>query len=353
MDCGRGIFVVHGGLMTDYKNTTLDTINKVDRHKYSTVFTQSNRPTASDLIIEEMLWSDPTQDGRNGVFPSERGSGIEFGPDVALHWLQSIGCNNLVRSHECVEDGCEYMPIAEAKVPGTNTKLRYALFTVFSASNYSDGDNQAAVLTFVGLDIKPKVFRFRSSVKPPDSKLTGRNRLRLADMLFRRHYRLLRAFQKEDQANTGILDEAKFVGLLKQVLNLDINFKALLPSLLGDPVRQDGTDVDYKQFLSRFSTRKASSLSHQATLSSMYDKFGLLKSTFELWDEDHNGTVDFEEFSKAVTHINEASGTSLDPTELFELLDLDRSGAIDMNEFCEAFRLSRDAIVEQMPAESL
>lgn len=36
----------------------------------------------------------------------------------------------------------------------------------------------------------------------------------------------------------------------------------------------------------------------------------------------------------------------LDSSELFELVDLDRSGEIDMNEFCEAFRLSRDSVMQ-------
>lgn len=155
---GRGMFVVHGGLFSD-PDTTLATINAINRKNYSTVIVQSKTPSESDILIEEMLWSDPTQDGTNGVFRSERGSGIEFGPDVALAWLTKIGCNLLVRSHECIEDGCEKMPIKTKKT----RKLKFGIYTIFSASNYSEGDNQGAVLTFSSMDDnpKPKVFRFR------------------------------------------------------------------------------------------------------------------------------------------------------------------------------------------------
>ena len=159
----KGIFVVHGGLFSD-PDTTLDTINAIERKNYSTVIVQTKNPSESDILIEEMLWSDPTQDGVPGVYRSERGSGIEFGPDVSINWLQKIGCNYLVRSHECIEDGCEVMPAKpdtkESKAFAKKHNLKYQIYTVFSASNYSDGDNQGAVLTFSTLE-RPKVFRFR------------------------------------------------------------------------------------------------------------------------------------------------------------------------------------------------
>lgn len=346
-----GIFVVHGGLFTDQMITIQD-INNIPRNKYASVIVQSKNPSPHDVMIEEMTWSDPTMDNADGIYPSERGSGIEFGPDITLAWLKKIECNTLVRSHECIEDGCDFIPIkdiAQSGMPNRN-RIDYSLYTVFSASNYSDGSNQGAVITYTSLLEKPKVFRFRSSVKPPNHKLTGKNRLRLADMLFRRHYRMLRAFEAADQEKKGQLTESVFVNVLKEVLHLDIKWSAMLPSLLGTLDRKKGQPVDYIAFLSRYSVRKESPSDHQACLSNMYDNFHLLKSTFQLWDEDNNGTVDFKEFETGVNHLNaqiEDESLRLNASELFELVDLDQSGAIDMNEFCEAFRLCRDAIVNE------
>ena len=48
----------------------------------------------------------------------------------------------------------------ESKAFAKKHNLKYQIYTVFSASNYSDGDNQGAVLTFSTLE-RPKVFRFR------------------------------------------------------------------------------------------------------------------------------------------------------------------------------------------------
>merc|ERR1712166_334657 len=349
----KGIFVVHGGLFSD-PDTTLDTINAIERKNYSTVIVQTKNPSESDILIEEMLWSDPTQDGVPGVYRSERGSGIEFGPDVSINWLQKIGCNYLVRSHECIEDGCEVMPAKpdtkESKAFAKKHNLKYQIYTVFSASNYSDGDNQGAVLTFSTLE-RPKVFRFRSSVKPPDHKLTGKNRLRLADMLFRRHYRLLRAFEVAYEPKKGILPAQTVCGIFKTVLGLDIKWPALLPSLVGNLNYKDGDPINYVDMLSRFSSRQAAPVHQQATLSQMYDKFSLLKKTFDHWDVDNDGKITIDEFTQGVAKLNEIADDGsmhLDANELFSLVDLDSSGEIDINEFCEAFRLSRDALVGSM-----
>ena len=56
-----------------------------------------------------------------------------------------------------------------------------------------------------------------SSVKPPDHRLISKNRLRLADMLFRRHYRLLTAFKAADAKGNGLLKPSNVCEILKQV----------------------------------------------------------------------------------------------------------------------------------------
>lgn len=56
--------------------------------------------------------------------------------------------------------------------------------------------------------------------------------------------------------------------------------------------------------MTRYSARSDAPIKQQATLSAMYDNFQLLKSTFEFWDQDHNGRVDAVEFAKGVEHLN-------------------------------------------------
>ena len=104
-----------------------------------------------------------------------------------------------------------------------------------------------------------------SSVKPPDHKLTGKNRLRLADMLFRRHYRLLRAFEVADEPKKGVLPAATVCGIFKTVLGLDIKWPALLPSLVGNLQYKDGDPINYEDMLSRFSSRQAAPIQQQVT----------------------------------------------------------------------------------------
>ena len=62
-------------------------------------------------MIEDMTWSDPKPD--NGLELSERGSGIMYGPDVTREFLKANGCQTIVRSHECIEDGLELINLGE------------------------------------------------------------------------------------------------------------------------------------------------------------------------------------------------------------------------------------------------
>ena len=54
-----------------------------------------------------------------------------------------------------------------------------------------------------------------------------------------------------DQEKKGQLTESVFVKVLKEVLNLDIKWSAMLPSLLGTLDRKKGQPVDYSAFLKR------------------------------------------------------------------------------------------------------
>ena len=49
--------------------------------------------------LEEVLWSDP-EEGITGAYPSWRGAGKLFGPDVTKRFLSVVGARALVRGHE-------------------------------------------------------------------------------------------------------------------------------------------------------------------------------------------------------------------------------------------------------------
>ena len=54
--------------------------------------------------LEEILWSDP-QDGIRGTYPSPRGAGKLFGPDITAAFLEMLKVNVLIRGHEPTDDG--------------------------------------------------------------------------------------------------------------------------------------------------------------------------------------------------------------------------------------------------------
>ena len=157
-----GVFVVHGGLFSN-PDVLINDIETIKRMKYASVLSKRPppgvQPNAKDIMIEEMLWSDPWR--KKGTAPSDRGSGVMFGPDVVVNFLQKNGLKTLVRSHECMENGVERIPVSESM----------NMYTVFSASNYSGGDNYAAILIFTSLQHDPEIQQFRASQPPPKSKV--------------------------------------------------------------------------------------------------------------------------------------------------------------------------------------
>merc|ERR1711924_586762 len=77
------------------------------------------------------------------------------------------------------------------------------LYTIFSASNYSNGSNDAAVLHWRSVSQPPEIHTFRTSEPPTKGKVGMRNRVKITEILCRRHHRLLRAFETFDKAGKG------------------------------------------------------------------------------------------------------------------------------------------------------
>ena len=71
-----------------------------------------------------------------GLALSDRGAGCLFGEDVTDQFLHHNKLKLIVRSHECIDDGCE-------------ATHHNKVYTLFSASNYcGDAGNYGAIMTF-------------------------------------------------------------------------------------------------------------------------------------------------------------------------------------------------------------
>jgi len=103
--------LLHGGLPTG--TTSLKDID----------FAHKNHP--KKIYLEEILWSDP-RDGIQGYYPSPRGAGRIFGPDVTERVLNLMEVKTLIRSHQppaegvMVNHGGKILTISSTKVYGGN-----------------------------------------------------------------------------------------------------------------------------------------------------------------------------------------------------------------------------------------
>ena len=78
-----------------------------------------------------------------------------------------------------------------------------------------------------------------------------------------------------------------------------------------------------------------------STLAALYRDPQALHAMFSLLDDDHNGTVTFDELEKMVTVLNDEAGCpDFDAKSLWQFLDRDGSGHINLNEWCESSRVA-------------
>lgn len=98
-----------------------------------------------DDLTDSMLWSDPNQ-YVSDFEPSNRGTGFFFGDSSLSEFLDLNNLKTMIRAHECVTGGCEFM-------------FGGKLATVFSASNYCGLiPNNSACLTITEGRLEPKKF---------------------------------------------------------------------------------------------------------------------------------------------------------------------------------------------------
>lgn len=122
---GNDWLVMHGGLFSDEK-IGLNEIRKIKRR---------NIQPPKEGIQMELLWTDPKE--TDGISPnSNRGIGIQFGPDITTRFCENNNLSGVIRSHE-------------VRMEGYTREHNGKLITVFSAPNYCDSQgNKGACIDF-------------------------------------------------------------------------------------------------------------------------------------------------------------------------------------------------------------
>lgn len=142
-------FCVHGGLSPLLKKVELLNVIK--------------RPITSfeeNMIITDLLWSDPSSKSLTPYRQNYRGCGFLFNEKAVKNFLEKNNLKRIVRGHQCVKNGiCEHF----------NKKC----ITVFSASSYScDLGNYSAVFRICKSDDSVEYKTF-----PPLHRLDKKNAL--------------------------------------------------------------------------------------------------------------------------------------------------------------------------------
>jgi serine/threonine-protein phosphatase 5 len=138
------ILVIHGGLFSR-DNVSIQELREIDRFKQvNMLFT---KPGTTGLMCE-LLWSDPQfLPGRS---PSNRGVGLQFGPDVTQNFLEYNNLKLIIRSHQVKPGGYEIAHNGQC-------------ITIFSAPNYCDMNNNMGAYIHITPDLHLKYHQFEAA----------------------------------------------------------------------------------------------------------------------------------------------------------------------------------------------
>jgi len=150
------VFVLHGGLFhtADVKLAELDQIKRTEftlrdipvGGEDTAQIPRNRRDDFLKQLQRDALWSDPSH--AKGLAPSNRGAGVQFGPDIAKAFCILNKISLVVRSHECCRTGFDIPYLSCASEAEKRT-----VCTIFSASNYGGGGNSAAYMVFTRLSV--------------------------------------------------------------------------------------------------------------------------------------------------------------------------------------------------------
>jgi serine/threonine-protein phosphatase PP1 catalytic subunit len=114
------IFCVHGGI-----SPKLDNIKQINNIKKGTKVPNTG-------VLCDLLWSDPGVHKEQWA-DNDRGSSFTFNNEAVTKFMTKNNIQLICRAHQCVDNGYEF-------------SFGHKLVTVFSAPNYCDYANSAAVM---------------------------------------------------------------------------------------------------------------------------------------------------------------------------------------------------------------
>eukprot|EP00607_Mallomonas_marina_P001939 CAMPEP_0182427696 /NCGR_PEP_ID=MMETSP1167-20130531/18986_1 /TAXON_ID=2988 /ORGANISM="Mallomonas Sp, Strain CCMP3275" /LENGTH=658 /DNA_ID=CAMNT_0024610119 /DNA_START=197 /DNA_END=2173 /DNA_ORIENTATION=+ len=342
------LFIIHGGLFHD-RNVRLADLEQIDRTDYlpkpPTPYPQcaagldaaGQKSEYLKQLQRDALWSDP--EDRNGVGRSVRGAGVHFGPDVTKEFLDNNGLKMIIRSHECVRRGFE-QPFSGASAP--------YLCTIFSASNYSGGDNDGAYLMFSthqmtgATQVKNcQMWYYVRQFKTSEAQetLLNTNMTSLQGLILKKKNALTVDFQAADTENSGLLTKSIWAEIMSNVTGIKIRWLTTI-NLIAPPECIKENHIDYNMFLESFSTKVGDGAGN--LMDCMYAQRSKLEAIFYYFDKDGNGTISRAEFAQGCDMLNTTLPQDQqlkDYDHILDMMDFDQSDSIDINEFFEVFRI--------------
>jgi len=317
------IFVVHGGIS---RNTDLSYIQKsIVRSQFRRISSKDNDAKQAGAV-SDLLWSDPIRliDGKfrpkevqslNGCFKNTaRKIGCYFGEDITKQFCDKYKFSYIVRSHEVCHNGF--------------VKDHEKCFTVFSASNYCNSHNKAAVLLF-DFDanaLVPKVFSTCAELEPNGLFVLLLELVeKFKRVLARNQKSLLKAFKNADPLDQGTLDIYEWARIICAFFS-DFDEEDVI--LLKDHLCVCEDSSNQVRYLTMFST------------ASRDEEFlDQLRSIFNLMDYNKNGKISFSEARDAISCIIDVYSDGKDTRymELIQKMDKNKDSQIDFAEFKNAF----------------
>jgi Ca2+-binding EF-hand superfamily protein/diadenosine tetraphosphatase ApaH/serine/threonine PP2A family protein phosphatase len=391
-DGTKRVFVVHGGLL-HRPGVTLAHIAAINRKREIPY----GHPGFEDRLFEDLMWSDPRIISETA--PSDRGAGVFFGADVTERFCALNNVALVVRSHECVPDGYQYMHddrlvtvFSASKYCGRSTnKGAFLLFNSelqyivrnYSAPLLSSTNPSLIPPSTVNVELANRYFANvlddnsfdfpgtavsthdhsapAAALSPIDSlshsadvsaaidddassAQSSSNTSILLERICMHKPDLYFFYSAADRGGTqdGCITKQVWADGMRTVLDIDIPFINLCSTLCD--IESDGR-INFTRFLDRYhiAMRDSEPSWMQAVVNKVCESTLTLEETFRAWDEDGNGVIEVSELEKGLVKAN----VDLSKSQIYDLMnsiDKDRDGRIQLSEFIDRFKVQKSPL---------